>query len=230
MVGSRGPRSRAHLVSEVTPQKVTVWDVPLRVWHWLFGGAVLTALATGLIEELYDIDIHQWAGISVVSLLVFRLTWGVWGATYARWTKYWTTPRRFIDHFLRRGKLTPHTAPGIVLVLILMVGALVQSVTGLFMTDDIFFEGPLHDYVDDTTFDWVYFLHHNAWRLVLVAVAVHLLAQLVYGVVLRDSTPISMVTGQKQVALPPVSTPWMRALLSFTLAGATFAGLALLAD
>ncbi len=227
---SGGSRSRTRLVSEVTRDKVTVWDVPLRVWHWLFGAAILAALATGLIEELYDIDIHQWAGISVVSLLVFRLTWGIWGATYARWTKYWTTPRKFLDHFLRKGELTPHTAPGIVLVLILMLGALVQSVTGLFMTDDIFFEGPLHDYVDDTTFDWIYLIHHNAWRLVAVAVTVHLLAHLIYGAVLRDPTPLSMVTGQKQVALPRVSTPWIRALFSFALGIVTFALLTFLAD
>lgn len=230
MGGFSGARFSAYLVSHMTREKVTVWDVPLRVWHWLFGAAVLTALGTGLIEELYDIEVHQWAGISVVSLLVFRLTWGMWGATYARWSRYWTTPRKFIDHFLRKGELTPHTAPGIVLVLILMVGALVQSATGLFMTDDIFFEGPLHDYVDDTTFDWIYLIHHNAWRLVVVAVAVHLLAQFIYGIVLRDPTPIGMVTGQKPVDLPRVSTPWIRALFSFALGVVTFAVLTLLAD
>ena len=230
MDGFGGPKSRAYLVSDLTSEKVTVWDVPLRAWHWLFSAAILTALATGLIEEFYDIEVHQWAGISVVSLLVFRLTWGIWGATYARWTKYWTTPRKFIDHFLRKGELTPHTAPGIVLALILMFGALVQSATGLFMTDDIFFEGPLHDYVDDATFDWIYLVHHNAWRLVVVAVAVHLLAQFIYGVVLRDPTPIGMVTGRKLVALPQVSTPWIRAVFSFGLSVLTFVVLVILAD
>lgn len=217
-------------MTDLAHEKVTVWDVPLRIWHWLFATALLTALATGLIEELYDIAVHQWAGISVVSLLVFRLTWGIWGASYARWAKYWTTPRKFIDHFLRRGELTPHTAPGIALALILMLGALVQSTTGLFMTDDIFFDAPLHDLVDKATFEWIYLLHHNAWWLVLVAIAVHLSAQLVYGVVLRDPTPLGMITGQKQVALPTVSTPWLRALFSLTLGVATFVILALYAD
>lgn len=230
MDGFGGPRSFAYLVTDLAHDKVTVWDVPLRIWHWLFGAAVLTALATGLIEEIYDIQVHQWAGITVVSLLVFRLTWGIWGATYARWTKYWTTPRKFVDHFLRKGELTPHTAPGIVLVVILMIAALVQSATGLFMTDDIFFEGPLHDYVDEATFDWIYLLHHNAWRFVAVAVGVHLLAQLIYGVVLRDLTPLSMITGQKRVALPTVSTPWIRALFSLAMSVVTFLVLALLAD
>lgn len=230
MDGFGGSRFIAYLVTDMAPDKVTVWDVPLRIWHWLFGAAVLTALATGLIEELYDIEIHQWAGTTVVSLLVFRLTWGIWGASYARWSKYWTTPRKFFDHFLRRGELTPHTAPGIVLVVILMFAVLIQSVTGLFMTDDIFFEGPLHDYVDEATFDWIYLFHHNAWRFILVAVVVHLLAQIIYGVVLRDPTPLSMVTGQKRVALPAVSTPWIRALFSLGMGVVTFFVLAFFAD
>lgn len=218
------------MVTDVATEKVTVWDIPLRIWHWLFGAAVLTALATGLIEELYDIEVHQWAGISVVSLLVFRVIWGICGSTYARWTKYWTTPRKFIDHFLRKGELTPHTAPGIVLVVILMIAALVQSVTGLFMTDDIFFDGPLHSYIEEDTFDWVYLLHHNAWRFVTAAVVVHLLAHLIYGIVLRDPTPLSMITGQKRVTLPTVSTPWVRALVSLAAGVGTFAALTLLAD
>ena len=230
MDGFSGSRSLAYLVTDLAHDKVTVWDIPLRIWHWLFGAALLTALATGLVEELYDIEVHQWAGISVVSLLVFRLTWGIWGATYARWTKYWTTPRKFIDHFMRRGELTPHTAPGIVLVLILMFGAVVQSTTGLFMTDDIFFDAPFHDLVDKDTFEWIYLIHHNAWRFVLVAITVHFLAQIVYGVVLRDPTPLGMITGKKQVALPTVSTPWFGALLSFTLGVATFVILTLYAD
>ena len=210
--------------------KVTVWDVPLRVWHWLFAAAVLTALSTGLIEEIHDIEIHQWAGISVVSLLVFRLCWGVWGTAYTRWTNYWTTPRKFVDHFLRKGELTPHTAPGIVLVVILMLAALVQSTTGLFMTDDIFFEGPLYDTIDESTFDWIYLMHTNAWQLVAGAVVIHLLAHLVYGVVLRDPTPLGMITGQKHVNLPAVVTPWVRAIVSLAAGGATFGVLVYFAD
>ena len=207
-----------------------IWDLPLRMWHWLFGGAILTALATGLIEPLYSIAVHQWAGISVVALLVFRLTWGFWGATYARWTHYWTTPRKFVDHFLRRSEASSHTAPGIVLVVILMLGALTQAVTGLFMTDDIFFDGPLHDTIEDSTFEWIYAIHHNAWRVVIAAVGVHLVAHLIYGVVLRDPIPLSMVTGQKQVALSPTVTPWLRASFSLGAGVVTFVVLVLLAD
>ena len=210
--------------------KVTVWDLPLRIWHWLFGGAVLTALATGLIEEFDSIIVHQWAGISVVCLLVFRLTWGFWGGVYARWSKYSTTPRKILLHFLRRGQLTPHTAPGIVLALVLMLAALAQSVSGLFMTDDIFFDGPLFRYIDDATADTLSGIHHNAWRVVLGAVGLHLVAHLIYGLVLRDSTPLSMITGKKDVTLAPASNSWYGAALSVVIASVVFLGLAVLAD
>ena len=217
-------------MSDLTQDKVTVWDAPLRIWHWLFGSAVLTALATGLIEEINVIEVHQWAGVSVVALLVFRLTWGIWGATYARWANYRTTPRKFINHFLRKGEQTPHTAPGIALVLLLMAAALAQSVTGLFMTDDIFFEGPLYRYINDDAFELIYFLHHNAWRVVAAMVLVHVLAHVIYGVILRDPTPLSMITGKKRVALPAVSTPRLPAVISLVLCVATFTLLAWLAE
>lgn len=111
-----------------------------------------------------------------------------------------------------------------------MLAAVFQSVTGLFMTDDIFFEGPLFDLVDDPVASWVREIHLNAWRVVVVAVAIHLLAHLVYGIVLRDPTPLSMVTGQKDVDLPPTVTPWMRALLSLFVGLLVFVSLAMLAD
>ena len=213
-----------------SPEKVTVWDLPLRLWHWAFAAAILTALATGLIDELDAIIVHQWAGISVVTLLVFRVCWGIGGSVYARWSKYWTTPKQFLDHFLMHGEAKPHTSPGIVLVLALMLAAFAQSVSGLFMTDDIFFEGPLYDYADGVVADGFYWVHHNAWMVVASAVVVHLVAHLIYGVVFRDSTPLSMITGKKRLELSPVATPWWWALFSFGVAAVVFLVLGMLAD
>ncbi len=230
MVGAGGSGIVSKLVKDQPEAKVVVWDVPLRVWHWLFAISVLTALSTGLIAELGSIELHQYAGISVVSLLVFRFIWGVIGSPYARWSCYKTTPRKFVNHFLGKGTPNPHTAPGIVLVVVLMLAATAQGITGLFMTDDIFFEGPFYDYINEDAASWLEVIHRNVWRIVLIAVCVHLLAHLIYGLILRDATPLSMVTGKKAVKLPPTTTPKLRALCSLVVGSAVFAGLILLAD
>ena len=201
---------------------VKVWDLPLRVWHWLFAAAVFTSLGTGLIEAWYSVEIHQWSGITVVALLVFRISWGFWGSPYARWVMYITTPSKVISHFRGQGVLTPHTAPGIALVVILMLCVLVQATSGLFMTDDIFYDGPFYRLIDDDTFTWVSAIHRNIWMIVVTAVSAHLLAHVIYGLVLRDPTPLSMISGKKNVAMTPVTTPWARAVLSLLLGLATF--------
>lgn len=112
----------------------------------------------------------------------------------------------------------------------MMLAALLQSTSGLFMTDDIFFEAPLYDWVDDSVSALVRDIHTNAWRLVLVAVAVHLAAHVIYGVVLRDPTPLSMVTGKKEVELPAAETPWFRAVVSLGVGVTVFLVLTVLAD
>ena len=63
-------------------QRVLVWDVPTRVFHWLlvlsFTGACLTA------ESELDRDIHVVLGYTLLGLLAFRLLWGFFGTRYAR--------------------------------------------------------------------------------------------------------------------------------------------------
>ena len=210
--------------------QLLVWDLPLRLWHWAFVVAIGTALATALIDELQSLVVHQWAGITVFCLLVFRLTWGLWGGIYARWQHYRTTPKKFIQHFRRRGVSEPHTSPGIVLVLILMLAALAQSTSGLFMTDDVFFEAPLHDFIEGEAADVVDDIHTNAWRLLLVAVSIHLLAHFIYGLVLRNTISLSMVTGKKQASGAPTHYGSMAVFASTGLALICFGVLATLAD
>lgn len=207
-----------------------VWELPLRIWHWLFGVSIVVALATGYIDELKSIEVHQWAGISTVSLLAFRLIWGIRGGTYSRWKLYWTTPRNVWNHFTRRGSRTPHTAPGIVLVVILMCAALVQSVSGLFMTDDVFFDGPLLSYASDDIADWADLAHNYVWMLIAVCAGVHLVAQLVYGIVFRNPTPLSMISGNKPVDVTDVRYSRVWLFLSTFVAGVVFTVLSWLSD
>ncbi len=62
-------------------RSVRVWDLPLRLFHWL----LLIAVAGALISvQLKAMDWHGRFGLAVLGLLTFRLVWGLVGSTHAR--------------------------------------------------------------------------------------------------------------------------------------------------
>ena len=200
-----------------------VWDLPIRLWHWLFAGCVVFSLYTGLSGEFSLMEWHQRSGYAILALLLFRVGWGLWGGLYTRFRHYVTTPRAVLAHFVRR--LRPehpapraHTAPGIALVVLLFLVVAVQATTGLFATDDIFINGPLREYVAEETASTMNWIHHRAFRLVIVLVLIHLVAHVVYGT-MRDPTPLSMITGRKAVDLPPTDHYLLRGALTIAATG-----------
>lgn len=200
----------------------TVWDWPLRLWHWALAACVGFSLYSGLAGDLDLLTWHQRSGLALVGLLVFRLGWAVWGGLYARFRHYWTTPKAFLNHFRGRGAATPHTAPGVALVVLMFLALVAQVGTGLFATDDIFNEGPLAGQVSTEFARSATWVHRRLHWLILGAVSVHLSAHAIYAFVLRDRTPLGMCTGRKP--LPPEpglpSTPhfWTRAIGTTALA------------
>lgn len=195
----------------------TIWDWPLRLWHWAFAGFIAFSLYTGLSGDIGLLEWHQRSGLVLLGLLVFRVGWGLWGGRYARFSHYWTTPSAFIDHFRRRGRPGAHTSPGVALTVVLLAAAVVQVGTGLVATDDIFTEGPLHRYVSDELARTATWIHHRVHWLVLGAGVVHVAAHAVYGL-MRDTTPLAMFTGRKRTELPATPHFWARATVTLLLA------------
>lgn len=203
----------------------TIWDWPLRLWHWAFAVLLVFSLATGLIGDIALMDWHQRSGLALLGLVAFRLGWAVWGGLHARWHRYWTTPEAFVGHFRGAHGDAAHTSPGIAMALLLLAAATLQVASGLFVSDDIFVEGPLHGFASAELADAASWLHHRLYWLIIAAIGVHLLAHAIYGLVLRDPTPLAMFTGRKPLAATP-ATPhfWLRAACTVALAaGVVFA-------
>ncbi|MCY4656583.1 MAG: cytochrome b/b6 domain-containing protein [Gammaproteobacteria bacterium] len=208
--------------NDLEVRRTRIWDIPIRIWHWLFAISLTTSWVTGYFTELYATTVHAFSGFAVFSLLIYRLLWGLCGGDYVRWTHYWTTPIQFLKHFTRGAKEKAHTAPGIILVILLMLAALVQSSTGLFTTDDIFFEGPLTQYVEEDFSNLARWIHHQNWWIIVTLVSIHLLAHLIYLVVLRDKLPLSMFHGMKKISGKDTQDYPIRALLCGIVAIAVF--------
>ena len=108
-------------------------------------------------------------------------------------------------------------------MVLLLLATFGQSSMGLFTTDDIFFEGPLFDLVDEEYSDLARWIHHRLWWLIIALVSTHLLANLTYLIILRNTLPLSMFHGKKNLVAEPASDHPIRALICFLVAASVFA-------
>lgn len=63
--------------------KIPVWDLPLRIFHWSLAVLVVAAIISGKIGG-NAFDWHLPIGYAILTLLLFRLVWGIVGGYHAR--------------------------------------------------------------------------------------------------------------------------------------------------
>ena len=85
-------------------KKILVWDVPTRIGHWLLVAAFVLSFLTGDSERLRLF--HVAAGYAVAGVLVFRISWGIAGTRYARFSSFLFSPRQVFSYLgaLLKGK------------------------------------------------------------------------------------------------------------------------------
>lgn len=182
-----------------------VWDLPTRLFHWLLALLVVGLLITGNIGGNW-MAWHFWFGYAVLSLLLFRLVWGVVGGHWSRFTQFVYGPGATWAYL--RGQGTPrqstgHNPLGALSVLALLLVLLAQVSTGLMSDDEISFYGPLTRFVSGETVSMATGYHKNIGKFVVLAlVLLHILAILFYRIARRQDLVGPMITGNKSVETP----------------------------
>lgn len=183
-------------------RSIVVWDLPTRVFHWLLLILVIVSFVTGYTGGLW-MRYHVWSGCGILGLLVFRLVWGFIGGRYVRFTSFVRGPGatlRYARAFLRRDapRHLGHNPLGGWSVLAMLAVLLVQAITGLFASDDIFTRGPLYPWVSYATSRWLTYVHTLNQRIILVLVGLHVAAILFYLIIKRENLITPMFTGRKK--------------------------------
>lgn len=183
-------------------RKSPVWDLPLRLVHWLLVILVAFSWYTMEVSEALDAQTwHEWSGYGILFLLVFRLIWGVIGGRHARFSDFVRGPGAVVSYVRNirggGGKAYRGHNPLGALSVIALVGLLgLQVVTGLFANDDILYEGPLFHLVDKETSDFLTGIHHQSWEVLQILIVLHLAAIAVYLFILKKNLVRPMITGQ----------------------------------
>lgn len=194
--------------------RLKVWDVPTRLFHWGLVGCVALAFYTMKTDGapfIFPIDIHARGGYVLIGLLLFRWLWGLVGSHHARFGSFLYSPATLWGYARRlmSGRLplfAGHNPLGGLMVMVMLLSLTFQAVSGLFLTDDIFFNAPLHGLVDRGTARTLAGLHHLNANLLMGLIAAHLLALVVHR--LKGERLVgAMITGRKSLAGEPEDAP-----------------------
>ena len=174
-----------------------VWDLPVRIVHWLLAGLIVFSWWS---VHNHHTDWHIWSGIAILTLLIFRLLWGFFGSSTARWTSFVRGPRTIVDYLRGRWAGIGHTPLGALSVIALFLAVAVQVGLGLISEDeDGLFYGPLSNLVSTDTSDWARDLHETWFETAILGlVALHLAAIIFYRVRGKGLTK-PMLTGKAAV-------------------------------
>ncbi len=201
--------------------RVRVWDVPTRLVHWLF---VVLVGVSWWTAETGRLEWHRWSGYAVLGVLLFRIYWGFFGSSTARFGRFVHGPRGVLDYM--RGRWTPaagHNPLGSWSVVALIVLLLVQVGLGLFAVDvDGIESGPLSMYVDFDTGRTCAGLHNLIFKILQIVILVHVLAVLFYLVFKKENLIGAMVTGKRRYSVegiaPVTAASWVRLIVGVLLA------------
>ncbi len=188
-----------------TMEQRRVWDLPTRLFHWALVGTVATGLYLGEYRSFTTIELHFYFGYATAALLAFRVLWGVIGPRPSRLKSLLPSPKRLFSYLSRIGRREPsgtegHNPLGGLSVVAMLLALSVQIVTGLFAQDDgLFSEGPLAEYVSDSTILTMNSIHYITSRVILGLIALHIAAILFYLVWKRENLIKPMVSGRKWV-------------------------------
>jgi cytochrome b len=179
--------------------KQRVWDLPTRLFHWLL--VLFVALSWWTAEE-GPIELHIWSGIAILALLIFRLLWGLFGSSTARFSSFVRGPGAVLPYVrdVRGWRQIGHNPLGALSALALLGLIAVQVGLGLFNTDrDGLSGGPLSHFIGFETSKLVHDLHEDLFDVILIFIGLHVAAIVIYRLVFGKKLVGPMVTGRAEL-------------------------------
>jgi cytochrome b len=182
---------------------IRIWDRPVRLFHWTLILLVALSFASAKSGAW---ALHYVSGYAILTLVLFRILWGFFGSENARFMHFLKSPLAALRQLGRIAKRdrdteTSHNPAGGWMVVVLLALLLTQAFSGLFASHDPGFSysqhGPLALKVDEATSESLSALHLAVQRYLLLAIALHVLAIMLYKLVKGHELVMPMLTGEK---------------------------------
>ena len=184
--------------------QVQIWDLPVRLFHWLLVLLVIALFVTGKLGGNW-LEWHKRAGFSVLGLVTFRIIWGFAGSYHARFVNFLRSPKTMLTYVKSMAnKNAPqyagHNPLGAISVLAMLTALLAQAILGLFSNDDVMLEGPYAVFVSKALSDQLTGFHKLNGNFILVLIGLHLAAIAFAYFYKKENLILPMLTGVKQLS------------------------------
>ena len=182
--------------------KTRIWDLPTRLFHLLLALCVLGLVITGDNGD-FAMAVHFYLGYTVLTLVFFRIIWGVIGGHWSRFATFIPSPSALLSYLrnFKRPDAKPsigHNPLGAISVFVFLIVLLLQGLTGLMSDDDVSISGPWTALVPNA---WVEFAteYHTeiGFPLILVLIGVHIAAVLYHLHAKKQNLILPMINGDK---------------------------------
>lgn len=210
--------------TQVTETRVKVWDGWVRLVHW---SIVILIPVSYLTARSHKMDLHMLSGYTLLTLVIFRILWGLVGSEPARFVTFLRSPLAALRH-LRHVKGDPgpdrelsHNPAGGWMVVVILSVLLTQAVTGLFTDDQIFTRGPLAAQVSGATSDWAGWIHIRLINVIGIVIFLHIAAVAWYRVSLGHDLVQAMMIGSKPMPAGTRAPKMGHPVLALALLGAS---------
>ena len=184
-----------------TLNKVRVWDLPTRIFHWALVAGVLGLAISGTLGGNAMIW-HFRFGYAVLTLLLFRIVWGLVGGRWSRFGAFIYSPQSVYNYLKGRGKAehsVGHSPIGAGSVFAMLGILLAQAGTGLLSDDEIAFAGPLTSLVSNATVSLATNYHKNIGKWIVLALVLLHVAAIVFYLWRKHNIVGAMLHGDKEM-------------------------------
>lgn len=184
----------------MTTHTTRVWDLPTRIFHWALVASVIALVITGQIGGNAMVW-HFRCGYTVLSLLLFRIVWGLIGGRWSRFASFIYAPGTVLRYLKGLGQpehSVGHNPAGSGSVFAMLLFLLAQVGSGLFSDDDIANSGPLSKFVSNAIVSASTWYHKEVGkRVLIVLVVLHIVAILFYLFKKKENLVKPMIHGDK---------------------------------
>ena len=172
--------------------KKLVYDLPLRLFHWLFAFYFLFAfiIAKTVDSESLTYSYHMMAGLTLGFAVVLRILWGIIGSRHSQFKNFELHPKKLVQYGLNVFKKNAPIFSGHNLASSWAAIVMFTLTLGLVISGSLMATTP-----DKEKFEDIHEIFANSFILIVIA---HIAGIIIHTIKHKDLIGLSMLNGRKK--------------------------------